>query len=109
MVAEKYSESHLYTLASMLSRVVEAENPEGSTVAGISNGLRQLYDNGLCNRDITETLMVKAWRLVLLTEVVNDMEVKELQEYVGELAKDFVDSIEKLGIYHTLKERLDLN
>lgn len=50
--------------------------------------------------------MVQAWKLVLLTELVNEVESKELQEIVADNAKDFVDSIDKLGIQNTLRKKL---
>ena len=50
--------------------------------------------------------MVQAWKLVLLTELVNEIESKELQELVADKAKDFVDSIDKLGIQNTLRKKL---
>jgi len=101
-----YGQNHLYTIASQLSRVVEQENPADSITVGIANGLKQLYDNGLCNSDVTQALMVKAWKLVLLRELADDSEVKEIGEYVDLLARDFVDSIDKLGIQTILKEKL---
>lgn len=107
MTAEHYGENHLYTIASQLSRVVEKDTPDISITYCISKGLRELYDNGICNGDITESLMVQAWKLVLLTELVNEIESKELQAIVEDKAKDFVDSIDKLGVQNTLRKILD--
>ena len=50
--------------------------------------------------------MAQEWKLVLLTELVNEIESKELQEVVADKAKDFVDSIDKLGIQNTLRKKL---
>lgn len=109
MTAEHYNETHLYTIASQLSRAVEFDTQEGNITYYISKGIRELYDNGICNEDITESLMVQAWKLVLLTELVNEIESKELQEIVESKAKDFVDSIDKLGIQNTLRKKLGYN
>lgn len=106
MTAEHYNENHLYTIASQLSRAVENDTQEGSITYCISKGIRELYDNGICNTDVTESLMVQAWKLVLLTELVNEIESKELQEVVADKAKDFVDSIDKLGIQNTVRKKI---
>ena len=106
MTAEHYNETHLYTIASQLSRAVENDTQEGSITYCISKGIRELYDNGICNTDVTESLMVQAWKLVLLTELVNETDSKELQSIVESKAKDFVDSIDKLGIQNTLRKKL---
>ena len=102
-----YGQNHLYTIASQLSRVVEQDNPADSLTVSITKGLRELYDNGLCNSDITQVLMVKAWKLVLLRELADDSEIKEINEYVDTLARDFIDSLDKLGIPNLLKEKLN--
>lgn len=106
MTVEHYSESHLYIIASQLSRAIEQETQKDSITYCISKGIRELYDNGICNTDITESLMVQAWKLVLLTELVNEVENKELQKIVVDKVKDFVDSIDKLDIQNTLREKL---
>lgn len=106
MTAEHYGENHLYTIASQLSRAVEEDTQDGSITYCISKGIRELYDNGICNEDVMESLMVQAWKLVLLTEFVNETDSKELKEIVESKAKDFVDSIDKLGIQNTLRRKL---
>ena len=106
MTAEHYAETHLYTIASQLSRAIEEDTQEGSTTYCISKGIRELYDNGICNENIVESLMVQAWKLVLLTEFVNETASKELKGIVESKAKDFVDSIDKLGIQNTLRKKL---
>lgn len=107
MTAEHYGENHLYTIASQLSRAIEHDIREDSITYCISRGMRELYDNGICNNNVMESLMVQAWKLVLLTELVNDIESKELQDIVADKAKDFVDSIDKLGIQNTLRKKLE--
>lgn len=109
MTEYRYAINNLYTIASQLSRAVEQDLSDNDITVGISRGLRQLYDNGLCNSDITQVLMVKAWKLVLLRELSDDSEVKEIKERVDILAKDFMDSIDKLGIQDTLREKLGYN
>lgn len=106
MTAEHYGETHLHTIASQLSRAIEQDTQENSITYCISKGIRELYDNGICSNNITESLMVQAWKLVLLTELVNDIESKELQGIVADKAKDFVDSIDKLGIQNILRKKL---
>lgn len=108
MTAEHYNENHLYTIATQLSNAVEDDTQDGSITYCISKGIRELYNNGICNTNITESLMVQAWKLVLLTELVNEIENKELQEVVADKAKLFVDSIDRLGIQHTLRKKLGL-
>ena len=106
MTTENYGETHLYTIASQLSRAVENDTQKGSITYCIAKGIRELYDNGICNTDITESLMVQAWKLVLLTELVNETDSKELQFIVESKAKGFVDSIDKLDIQNTLRKKL---
>ena len=101
-----YGENHLYTIASQLSRAIEQDTQENSITYCISKGIRELYDNGICNENVMESLMVQAWKLVLLTELVNETESPELQDIVTNKAKDFVDSIDKLGIQNTLRNKL---
>ena len=50
--------------------------------------------------------MVQAWKLVLLAELVSETNNKELKEIVESKSKDFVDSIDKLGIQNTLRKKL---
>lgn len=107
MTAENYGETRLSTIASQFSRVVENDTQEGSTTYCISKGIRELYDNGICDTDITASLMVQAWKLTLLTELVNEVGNKELQEIVADKAKDFVNSIERLGIQNILRNKLE--
>ena len=106
MEEKRYEETHLHIIACQLSRAIEQDTPEGSITYCISKGIRELYDNGICNENVMESLMVQAWKLVLLTELVNEVESKELQELVESKAKDFVDSIDKLGIQNTLRKKL---
>lgn len=103
---EHYDENHLYTIASQLSRAVEEDTQEGSITYCISKGIRELYDNGICNTNVAESLMVQAWKLVLLTELINETDSKELQSIVESKAKDFVDSIDKLGIQNTIRKKI---
>lgn len=109
MAKEHYEENHLYTIASQLSRVVEQDTLRGSITFCISKGIRELYNNEICNSDVMESLMIQAWKLVLLTELVNEIESKELREIVADKAKDFVDSIDKLDIQNTLRRKLEYN
>ena len=109
MTKEHYEENHLYTIASQLSRAIEKDTQKGSITYCISKGIRELYDNGICNENVLESLMVQAWKLVLLTELVNEIKNKELQNIVADKAKDFVDSIDKLGIQDTLRNKLGYN
>ena len=108
MTAEQYhyGENHLYTIACQLSRVIEKDTQEGSITYCISKGIREIYDNGICNDNVMESLMIQAWKLVLLTELAKDIESKELQDIVADKAKDFVDGIDKLGIQNTLRKKL---
>ena len=106
MTAEHYGETHLYTIASQLSRAVENDTQEGSITYCISKGIRELYDNGICNENVMESLMVQAWKLVLLTELVNETDSEELKKIVKDKAKGFVDSIDKLDIQNTLRRKL---
>ena len=106
MTTENYGESHLYIIASQLSRVIEQDTQKDSITYCISKGIRELYDNGICNENVMESLMVQAWKLVLLTELVNETDSKELKEIVEGKAKDFVDSIDKLDIQNTLRRKL---
>lgn len=109
MTEYSYTINHLYTIASQLSRAVEQDLSDNDITVGISKGLRQLYNNELCNLDITQSLMIQAWKLVLLRELSDDSEVKEIKERVDILAKDFIDGIDKLGIQDTLREKLGYN
>lgn len=109
MTTERYDESHLYIIASQLSRAIEQDTQEGSITYCMSKGIRELYDNGICNENITESLMIQAWKLVLLTGLVNEIESKELKNIVESKAKDFVDSIDKLDIQNTLRRKLGYN
>ena len=109
MTTEHYGESHLYVIASQLSRVIEQDTQEGSIVYCMSKGIRELYDNGICNENVIASLMVQAWKLVLLTELVNETESKELKDIVENKAKDFVDGIDKLDIQNTLRRKLGYN
>lgn len=106
MTIENYGESRLYIIASQLSRVIDKDTPKDSITYCISKGIRELYDNGICNENVTESLMIQAWKLVLLTELVNEMGSKELKGIVENKAKDFVDSIDKLNIQDTLRRKL---
>lgn len=106
MTTERYNESHLYVIASQLSRVIEQDTQKDSTTYCISKGIRELYDNGICNEDVMESLMVQAWKLVLLTELVNETDNEELKKLVENKAKGFVDSIDKLDIQNTLRRKL---
>lgn len=106
MTTENYGESRLFIIASQLSRVIEQDTPRYSTTYCISKGIRELYDNGICNENVTASLMIQAWKLVLLTELVNETESKELKEIVECKAKNFVDSIDKLNIHNTLCKKL---
>ena len=106
MTIEKYGESHLYVIASQLSRVIEQNTQKDSITYCISKGIRELYDNGICNENVTESLMIQAWKLVLLTELANETESKEIKGIVESKAKDFVDSIDKLSIQDTLRRKL---
>ena len=109
MTEERYEETHLHIIACQLSRVIEQTEQTGSTTYCISKGIRELYDNGICNESVMESLMIQAWKLVLLTELVNETESKELKEIVKSKAKDFVDSIDKLDIQNTLRRKLGYN
>ena len=109
MTNERYKETHLHIIACQFSRVIEQETQEGSTTYCISKGIRELCDNGICNESIMESLMVQAWKLVLLTELVNETDSKELREIIESKAKNFVDSIDKLGIQNTLRRKLGYN
>ena len=106
MTEKRYEETHLHIIASQLSRVIEQDTQQGSIVHCISKGIRELYDNGICNENIMASLMVQAWKLVLLTELVNETDSEELKEIVENKAKDFVDSIDKLDIQNTLRRKL---
>lgn len=106
MTVEHYGENHLYIIASQLSRAIEQDTQKGSITYCISKGIREVYDNGICNDNVMESLMVQAWKLVLLTELVNETDSKELKDIVESKAKDFVDSIDKLGIQDTLRKKL---
>lgn len=106
MTTERYGENHLYIIASQLSRAIEQDTQNGSTTYCISKGIRELYDNGICNENVMESLMVQAWKLVLLTELVSETDDKELKEIVESKSKDFVDSIDKLSIQNTLRKKL---
>ena len=109
MTEEHYEETHLHIIACQLSRVIEQDTPEGSITYCISKGIRELYDNGICNENVVESLMVQAWKIVLLTELVNETDSKELKKIVKDKAKDFVDSIDKLDIQNTLRRKLGYN
>ena len=109
MEEERYKETHLHIIACQLSRVIEQDEQTGSITYCISKGVRELYDNGICNDNVMESLMVQAWRLVLLTELVNETDSEELKKIVKDKAKDFVDSIDKLGIQDTLRRKLGYN
>lgn len=106
MTEKRYEETHLHIIACQLSRAIEQDEQTGSTAYCISKGARELYDNGICNDNIMESLMVQAWKLVLLTELVNETDNEELKGLVESKAKDFVDSIDKLGIQNTLRRKL---
>ena len=109
MTEKRYEETHLHIIACQFSRAIEQATQEGSITYCISKGIRELCDNGICNTDITESLMVQAWKLVLLTELVNEIESKELKEIVESKEKNFVDSIDKLDIRNTLCRKLGYN
>ena len=106
MTVENYEENHLYAIASQLSRAVEKDTQKRSITYCISKGIRELYDNSMCNENVMESLMVQAWKLVLLTEFINEIDSKELKEIIESKAKDFVDSIDKLSIQDTLRRKL---
>ena len=106
MTIERYNESYLYIIASQLSRAIEQDTQKDSTAYCISKGIRELYDNGMCSENITESLMIQAWKLVFLTELVNETDSKKLKDIVKSEAKDFVDSIDKLDIQNTLHRKL---
>ena len=106
MTKENYGESRLYIIASQLSRAIEQDAQKDSIIYCISKGIREVYDNGICNDNVIGSLMIQAWKLVLLTELVNETESKELKGIVESKAKDFVDSIDKLSIQNTLRRKL---